>query len=1433
MTAEEQDEQRRLRAVALQNAQAILAARQRAEGELAAERERLRITLASIGDAVISTDADGRVAFLNRVAEALTGWPQAEAAGRPLPEVFRIIHERTRQPVENPALRALKEGVVVGLANHTVLIARDGSERPIDDSAAPMRDEQGNPVGAVLVFRDVTERRRAEEARARLAAIVESSDDAIVSKTLDGVIRTWNAGAERIFGYTAGEAVGKPITLIIPPERYDEEGMILGRLRGGQRIDHYQTVRVAKDGRRLDISLSVSPMRDADGNIIGASKVARDITAQKRAEAALRASEERLAAELEAMNRLHALSTRLVAVTDLRPALDDVLGEAVRTTRADFGNIQLLNAETGALEIVSQRGFGTDFLEHFREVRVNEGSSCAQAMEAGERTVIEDVELDPTFEPHREIAARAGYRSVQSTPLKGRNGVVMGMLSTHYRAPHRPSDRDGRLLDLLARHAADVVERLRSEQVLRHSEARFRTLASHAPVGIFQTGPDGSCQFVNERWAEMAGLSFEEACGPGWAAALHPDDRDRVRRAWYDAAAAVRDFAGEYRFRTPGGKVTWVSGSAVALRSESGTVAGYIGTVADITARKEAEETVRSLLRVSERLNSTLEVEDLLDILVQEAISLVRADSGVSGLRTPEGLVCRRYFQRGSALPLEYCWPPMHGLPGWLLVHKVPYLTNDAPADAQVVQELCQRFGVRSALSTPILTAAGEVLGFFEIHNKQDGGFTPADRELLLAVAQAAAVALQNALAYRRIQQAEEALRGSERRFRQLADAMPQIVWTAGPDGQIDYLNRRWTEFSGVPDTVGNESWGPLLHPDEAPQAGERWAASVATGAPFEMELRLLDRRQQAYRWHLLRTVAVNDDAGRFARWYGTATDIHEQKRAEEASRFLAEASAALAAVVDHESTLQKVANLAVPRFADWSAVDVVENGRLRRLAVAHQDPEKVRFAHELMQEYPPDPDAQSGVLAVLRTGRPDVVAEITDDLLVRGAKDERHLRLIRSLGLRSYICLPLVVSGSILGALTFATAESGRRYTDADVALATDLAHRAAVAIENTRLYDALREQDRRKDEFLATLAHELRNPLAPIRNALQILKMPRVDAATAERSRDMMERQVHHLVRMVDDLLDVSRVMRGKIDLRRERVELATVVARAVETVQPLVDAQGHELTVRLPPESLPLDADPVRLAQVIGNLLTNAAKYTEPGGRIWLIGGSDGDTAVLRVRDNGMGITPLMLPRIFELFVQADHAAAAAQGGLGIGLTLVKNLVEMHNGTVEARSEGRGRGSEFVVRLPLAARETDEAPSANAGVQAPAPASSGLRLLVVDDNHDAADSLVMLLRLKGHEVRVAYSGMAVLEMTKTYTPDVVFLDIGMPRMDGYEVARRLRQTPGLEKTVLAALTGWGQQEDRRRTAEAGFDHHLVKPPEPAAVDGFLAGLKRGDRQ
>ncbi len=372
-----------------------------------------------------------------------------------------------------------------------------------------------------------------------------------------------------------------------------------------------------------------------------------------------------------------------------------------------------------------------------------------------------------------------------------------------------------------------------------------------------------------------------------------------------------------------------------------------------------------------------------------------------------------------------------------------------------------------------------------------------------------------------------------------------------------------------------------------------------------------------------------------------------------------------------------------------------------------------------------------------------------------------------------------------------------------------------------------ALREADRRKDEFLAILAHELRNPLAPIRHALQILRMPQVDSETARQSRDVMERQLQHLVRLVDDLLDVSRVMRGKIELRREPIELATVVARAVETAQSLIQAHGHRLDVSVPNDSLLLDADPIRLAQVISNLVTNAAKYTQDNGHIWVTAHREGNHAVLQVRDNGIGIAQDMLPHVFELFVQADQSSSKAQGGLGIGLTIVKNLVEMHGGFVRAHSAGLGQGCEFEVTLPLLLsnrRQSIPVPQEQSPERSRSP---GHRLLIVDDNQDAAATLAMLLRLDGHEIQIAHDGNSALEMARSYGPELVLLDLGMPGMDGYEVARRIRQQTGMEDTVLAALTGWGTAEDRRRTAEAGFDHHLIKPIELTVLKHIIAQL------
>jgi signal transduction histidine kinase len=437
-----------------------------------------------------------------------------------------------------------------------------------------------------------------------------------------------------------------------------------------------------------------------------------------------------------------------------------------------------------------------------------------------------------------------------------------------------------------------------------------------------------------------------------------------------------------------------------------------------------------------------------------------------------------------------------------------------------------------------------------------------------------------------------------------------------------------------------------------------------------------------------------------------------------------------------------------------------------------------------------------------------------------------------------------LFVSGAIGEEVAIETLKSGatdyvlKQWLERLVPSVRRALREAAERAERRRLEEELRqraeelaEAHRRKDVFLAMLSHELRNPLATIRNALSVLRLRAGPDPTLNQAREIIERQTHQLSQLVDDLLDVSRVTSGKVQLRMERLDLSAVVPLAVETARPLIEKRQHRLSVAVAPEPLWVEGDRVRLAQILTNLLTNAAKYTEPGGRIEVTTAAEGCDVVLRVRDNGIGIAPELQPRIFDLFMQAEASSESAQSGLGIGLTLVRRLVELHGGRIDAASPGRGQGSEFTVRLPRKEHVEGEAIPAKGE---PAPAAStpvkGKRVVVVDDCRDGAESLAMLLRIWGHEVRVAYDGPTALQTVRAEAPDVVLLDIGLPGMDGYQVARRLRELPG-DRLTLVALTGHGQNEDRRRSLEAGFDYHLTKPVDTEALQQLLAGAGRGE--
>jgi signal transduction histidine kinase/ActR/RegA family two-component response regulator len=533
-----------------------------------------------------------------------------------------------------------------------------------------------------------------------------------------------------------------------------------------------------------------------------------------------------------------------------------------------------------------------------------------------------------------------------------------------------------------------------------------------------------------------------------------------------------------------------------------------------------------------------------------------------------------------------------------------------------------------------------------------------------------------------------------------------------------------------------------------------------------------------------------------------------EARGAERRAAFLADASSALSASLEYPAILESVAHLAVPYLADWCTVDVRgEDGSVER-AVAHADPAKAELLRSLVRRYPPP--ASHPLRQAVRAGRALLLPVVTrDDEVVGVAQEDEHRDLARRLEIRSFMLIPLVARGRTLGAIALGSATPGR-YGPADLSLGEDLARRAALAIDNARLYHDAQEAARRKDEFLAMLGHELRNPLAAIRGATQVLDRISSQIEPAVRQRAIIDRQTRHLARLVDDLLDVSRVVSGKIALQLEAVELNELALRCMQALQQRVEAQGPEMRFTAADAPVVVRGDPVRLEQVVSNLLDNAVKYTPADGRIELsVERVDGE-AVVRVRDSGVGIAPELLPRVFDLFTQAERSLDRAQGGLGLGLTLVRRLVEQHGGSVAATSAGAGRGSEFLVSLPVLHERGDGAPAAE--VQSAAPAGAR-HVLLIDDNADAREALRALLELWGHRVDVADDGPSGIELGRRLRPEVALVDIGLPGVDGYQVAAALRASEET-RIQLVAITGYGQPEDRLRALEAGFDAHLVKP-------------------
>lgn len=596
--------------------------------------------------------------------------------------------------------------------------------------------------------------------------------------------------------------------------------------------------------------------------------------------------------------------------------------------------------------------------------------------------------------------------------------------------------------------------------------------------------------------------------------------------------------------------------------------------------------------------------------------------------------------------------------------------------------------------------------------------------------------------------------------------------------------------FGVSPDDVAG---GPLarlmnsIHPDDRDRVARDVALAVQNCSAYESDYRLV-QADGSWRWVTARGNVEADATGRAARFPGVVIDITERKRVE----------AELLRVTDEAERRKRLYEAILASTPDFVYVFSLDH--------------RVLYANEALATMWGQAGTSSFGKTFTELGYPTWHAEmhIREIDQVRATKKpiQGEVPFNGAYGRRiyEYIFVPVMGSDGEVEAVAGTTRDvTGRKDME-----------------------DELREADRKKDEFIALLAHELRNPLAPIRNGLHIMRLAEDDPAAIASARNMMDRQLGHMVRLIDDLLDISRISRNKMQLRRSNILLSDVVANAVEAVQPLVDAANHRLRVELPPQPVLLDADLTRLAQVFGNLLTNSVKYTPPGGEISLVANRDGGDLVVTIRDNGIGIPADFLPQIFDMFSQVDRSVERASGGLGIGLALVKGLVEMHGGTVSATSDcnpdSGSRGSEFTVRLPTIQ-------PARPAVETPTNAVERVKrkLLVVDDNHDGATSLAMMLRFLGNDVRTAHDGIAAIEVAAEFRPEIILMDVGMPRLNGLDAARRIKSEPWGQPMSIIALTGWGQEDDRQRSADAGCAGHLVKPVDMSQLEQTLSALRK----
>lgn len=999
---------------------------------------------------------------------------------------------------------------------------------------------------------------------------------------------------------------------------------------------------------------------------------------------------------------------------------------------------------------------------------------------SGATAVARDVASDPQLSD----AERAAFAAVEvgafiGVPLLKDGKFVVG-LGVHVKGPRQWADWEASLVKETAEHTWAAVERARAEAALQRSESHYRMLFDSIDQGLClievlfdKTGKAHDYRFLQANAAFEKHTGIPNAVGkrmnevtldhePFWFEVYGHIARTGEPRRFEHAAKALNRHYEVYAFR-----VGAPQDHQVAILFN------------DISERRRREADLAFLSELSSDLVQLTDIHETMAVLGAK----IGAHMKIARCELAE------VNEAGDEVTVGHEWH-RSGMPGHRGIYSIDnylspevvqalgrgeiFVVNDSATDVRVNGSNLAALNIAAFICAPMVRD-GRWRFLLSVKHPEPRLW----REDEVALMQEITIRIWTRLEQAR---AEAALKFSDARQRALFSQMLGGVAETDLNGKFLSVNRRYCEILGYSQKeLLDMRMQDVLHPDDRPVNLERRARLIHYGEQFEIEKRYV-RKDGSVIWVHNSVSRLSDGAGKPMGIISVTLDISARKQQEAEAR---RGTELLDFLIHHSPSGFYIVD------ADFRISHV--NAETQARAFRNVKPAIGVQLDDAMRVLWPEPLA-SEIIALFRHTL-DSGESYQSNNLVSDRADTREVETYNWQLLR--ITMP-----------------DGRHAVACFYYDTTEL----------RRAEQELREADQRKDEFLATLAHELRNPLAPIRNSLHILRLANGGSAGADRLHDMLERQVSHMVRLVDDLMEVSRITRGKFELRKEPIELAGVVQNAVETSRPLMHAASQELSVSLPDEVLVLEVDGMRLAQVLANLLNNASKYTGEGGHVWLGAHREGADVVISVRDTGAGIPAAMLPRVFDLFTQADHTYHRAQGGLGIGLTLVRSIVTMHGGTVEARSEGPGMGSEFVVRLPL--MSADHRLQAVAGPAAEKTLKLR-RILVVDDNRDSADSLEMVLQFLGANVHTVYDGASALEALSTYRPSAMFLDIGMPDMDGYEVARQVRQNPHGKDVTLVALTGWGQKEDLRRSKEAGFDDHLVKPAEVEDLRAVLARL------